>query len=107
MNDRFEPNEQAYIEAGTAHASVEAANIELDAFSKKVHAARLEHHVAHFLIFTVVNVTQADGTVSPAIGFGGWGNEAIWETLAAMGLRLVREEHSARIADLAGLTAEE
>ena len=100
--DGFEPNAQRYREASEPHKSEEAANEALEAFFHELSELRVKHHVKDLLLIYGVAVEDADGQEYAAMGTTGFGNQTLWESMAAFAFGQEKAKRQARLGKLLG-----
>ena len=98
--DGFVPDCERYREASEPHPSVEAAEEAVKAFFDEVGALRVKYHMKDLLLVWGVAVIDPDGVEMASMGLSGFGNQALWESMAAFAYGVEKTNRAKRIGEL-------
>lgn len=100
--DGFVPDAKRYREASEPHASADAADEAVKAFFDEVAELRTKHHIKDLLmIWGVAYMAPGEEEVA-SMGLSGFGNRALWESMAAYAYGTEKAVREQRIGLLLG-----
>lgn len=82
------------------HESQVAAEEAVKAFFAEVGELRIKYHIKDLLLVWGVVAAEADGNETSSMGVSGFGNQSLWEAMAAFAYGSQKAENAARIRQL-------
>lgn len=96
----FEPNPARYRKAAEPHASPEAASEAVEAFFDEVAELRVKYKIRDLLMVYGLCFTERDGSKTTSLGVSGFGNQTLWESMAAFAYGREKAARETRIRQL-------
>ena len=96
----FEPDPARYRKASEPHTSPEAADEAVGAFLGDVAELRVKHKIRDLLIVYGLCLIERDGSETSGVGISGFGNQSLWESMAACAYGREKAARETRIRHL-------